>query len=147
MHEPDFERHLLQNIPLTVSLISDFPRTPFDALVTFLQAVDRFWRGRDGCTHLDVVETLQALSTGPRRRPPCPPPSAPRPTALKLKSSSPYNSLHSHDRVDNAWRRNSNAPVWHTRDASFFYRFFPSVDGLPTPAAFPNEPQQDALVE
>jgi hypothetical protein len=50
MHEPDFERHPLQNIALTVSLISDFPRTPFDALVTFLQAVDHFWRGRGCCT-------------------------------------------------------------------------------------------------
>jgi hypothetical protein len=44
MHESDFDA--LQDIPLTVaSLIPDFPRTWLDALVAFLQAVDRFCRG------------------------------------------------------------------------------------------------------
>jgi hypothetical protein len=40
--ESDFDA--LRDIPLIVSLIPDFPRTRLDALVVFLQAVDRFCR-------------------------------------------------------------------------------------------------------
>jgi hypothetical protein len=69
-------------------------------------------------------------------------------TPYKLKSSSSYNSLTTHDKVDPRLEAELEHHVWHTRDTSFFDRFFPAIDGLPTPGTvFPSKPQQNAVIK
>lgn len=147
--EPDLST--LQDVPLAIdNAIPGFPKTRPDTLVAFLQAVYRFCHGRDGCSHRDVIESLQVLLAGPRLCTPdlAPPaPGVPHQTPFKLKSSIPYSSFHTHNKVDPRLASELERHVWHTRDMSFFDRFFPDVDCLLSPTAFLPDPQQDDLVE